>query len=225
MGIFVFRSARVFGLFRRWAVCAVALTLLSTASCSYGPSRVMPPSIDPGGAAAEAIELYDADGDGFIAGAELDKAPGLKAAMATLDTDKDGKVSADEIQARIEFWQGTQFGAYLVECNVTLNGQPLEDAIVTFDPEPFLADEIQAGEGISSFSGIAYPTIPKEKRDTADTPPGVRLGFYRVRISKVVNGKETVPAKYNSESTIGQQISPDDPVLQKGKLKYDLKTK
>jgi hypothetical protein len=67
-------------------------------------------------------------------------------------------------------------------------------------------------------------SIPKDQRPTPDTPPGLQLGFYKVRISKQVGGKESIPAIYNSETTLGQQISPDDPALLKQNLRFDLKS-
>lgn len=207
-----------------WAI--LALVALATASCTGGPSRIQPPSISAGGAASEAMQLYDADGDGYLAGAELDKVPGLKAAIETLDTDKDGKVSYDEIKARIETWQATRVGVATIACIAKMDGQPLADAEITFEPESFLGNAIQAGVGTTDWTGTAYPRIPKEKRPVADMPGGLQLGFYRVKVSKVVNGKETIPAKYNAETTLGQQIAPDDPALAtRQRVTLDLKSK
>src|SRR5262245_14856993 len=107
------------------ATVAVALLAIPVASCNYGPSRVQPPSISASGSAAKAMEMYDGDGDGFLSAAELDKVPGLKAALATLDTDNDGKVSADEIEARIEAWQATRIGIAGGLFIVTRGGKPL----------------------------------------------------------------------------------------------------
>jgi len=198
--------------------------LATIASCNFGPDAVQAPSISPSGAASQAMEMYDADGDELLAGAELDQAPGLKAAIVTVDTDKDGKVSADEIEERIRAWQATQIGVATVLCLVTMDGQPLTGATVTFEPESFLGEEIQAGSGRTDDSGATSPRIPKEKRPTPDTPGGLQLGFYRVKVSKIVNGKETIPAIYNTETTLGQQIAPDDPALMSQRIRVDLKS-
>jgi hypothetical protein len=204
---------------------AVAVAILVTTSCNFGPSRIQPPEISPSGAASRAMELYDADGDSYLAGAELDQAPGLKAAKETVDTDKDGKFSADEIEARIKVWQSTRIGVATILCVLRMDGQPLADAVVTFEPESFLGEAVLAGDGTSDSTGAVYPRIPKEKRPVADMPGGLQLGFYRIKVSKMANGKETIPAIYNTKTTLGQQIAPDDPGLARQKILINLKSK
>jgi len=198
--------------------------LLTMPACNSGPSHIRPPSVSASGAADEAMELYDADADGFLAGPELDKVPGLKAAMDTLDADSDGKVSGDEIAARIEACQASGIGVALVLCTVKMDGQPLAGATVTFEPESFLGDAVLAGDGVTEITGMVKPRIPKEKRPVSDMPGGLQPGFYRIKVSKQVNGKETVPAMYNTESTLGQQIAVDDPAVTTGRLLLNLKS-
>jgi hypothetical protein len=41
-------------------------------------------------------------------------------------------------------------------------------------------------------------------------PGGLQLGFYKIRVSKKVNGKEMVPEKYNTATTLGHQVAMDD---------------
>jgi hypothetical protein len=205
---------------------ALGASLLGAlAGCSSGPGRVEAPSISASGAASEAMELYDKDGDGFIAAAELDAVPGIKAALETVDADKDGKASESEISERIEAWQATGIGVMAINASFTLNGSPLTGAEVTFEPESFLGTEIQPGIGEIGASGSAMITIPKDKRPAKDTPPGVQLGFYRVKVSKIANGQESIPAKYNAETTLGQQVAPDDPAIAGQKVRFDLSTK
>jgi len=202
-----------------------ALPLVLVASCTYGPSRIEPPSISPSGSADQALEMYDANDDGYLAGEELDKVPGLKAAIETLDTDKDGKVSERDIAARIETWQSTRLGLLPLTLTVTINGRPLQDATVTFEPEAFLGNEIKPASSKTDEFGGGAPTVPKELRpDPERTPAGVALGFYRVKISKVVNGKETIPRKYNEETFLGQEVAPDVPELASLRLTYSLST-
>lgn len=217
--------------FRRWTVAmpttgALGASLLAAlAGCSSGPGRVQAPSISASGAASEAMTAYDKDGDGFIAGAELDGAPAVKAALTMLDLDKDGKVSEDEIQQRIEAWQTTGIGVMLVTASFKLDGKPLTNAEVTLEPEEFLGGNLQAGVGEIDSYGIAIISIPKDKRPAKDTPPGVQLGLYKVRVSKKPNGQETIPAKYNSETVLGQEVAPDDPKIAAQKVVFELSTK
>ena len=41
--------------------------------------------------------------------------------------------------------------------------------------------------------------------------PGVHLGLYKVLVSKVIDGKETIPAKFNTATTIGIEVAPTAP--------------
>jgi hypothetical protein len=207
------------------ACFVAAYGLAGAAGCNSGPSRVEPPSIDAGNAASEAMEMYDKDDDGKIAGPELDAAVGLKAAMATLDANKDGAVQEDEIVKRIESWQASTVGIVTLSFRVTMDGKALQGAKVVFEPEPFLGDDIQAAEGYCSPMGSTTVSIPKEKRPAADTPAGVQLGFYRVRITKEEGGKETIPAKYNSQTTLGKEVAPDDPDIMAQRQGFALKSK
>ena len=191
---------------------ATFLILIAAAAlgCNRGPSRIAPPSIDAGDAADAALELYDADGDGLIAGDELDAAPAIKAAMKQLDGNADGKVDRAEIVQRVEAWEASSIGLLSVRCLVKLNGQPLPGAEIVFEPEPYLADSIAAARGKTNQFGRATISIPKADRPTADAPPGARFGLYRVRISKTSGGQEQIPAEYNTETTLGQEVSFED---------------
>jgi hypothetical protein len=171
------------------------------------------------------MELYDKNGDGVVNGAELDQAPGLKAAMTTLDTNGDQGVSAEEVAARVTAWKGMQTGMTTVRCRVTLDGQPLPGAKVVFEPEPFLGTEIKAAIGTTNPFGDVAPSIPPEERAYPKMPGGANFGLYKVRISKIENGKETIPPRYNTETTLGQEVSYDDPAMKHMNMKFELKSK
>jgi hypothetical protein len=135
-------------------------------------------------------------------------------------------VSEDEIEARINVWKGTRIGILPISLTVTLNGQPLEDATVTFEPEAFLGDDIQHAICETDEFGGGGPSVPKELRpDPQNTPSGIQLGLYQVSISKIVNGKEIVPRKYNEETILGQEVAPDVSELATLRLNYALSTK
>jgi len=204
---------------------ALASLFLATAvSCNRGPSRIKQPSINASSAGSLAIEQYDTNHDGKIAGDELEKAPALKAALPRLDTDNDGGVTAAEVAARVTSWKAMESAMISVPCRVTLDGQPLAGATVTFEPEAFLGDQIKTAFSTTNAQGTVSPNIPKEQRPDPTLPGGANLGLYKVRISKMVNGKETIPARYNTETILGQEVSDDDPGMKSMNIKFDLKT-
>ena len=210
--------------FRCLAAVSCLFAIVLSAGCSSQSTWIEPPSVDAATSAAKAIELYDTDGDGKLNEAELEKAPGLKAAAKMVDLDNDGLVSESEISERILNWQATKAGLMSFPCTVTLNGQPLEGATVTFEPESFLGDSMQTAVTLTSPDGMGSPSIPKENRPSPQTPSGLQLGFYRVQVSKIVNGKETIPAKYNTETILGQQATGDDPAVLGRRIRFDLKS-
>ncbi len=133
-----------------------------------------------------------------------------------VDTDHDGKVSADEIAARIQSWADSRIGRLPVTCLVTHNGKPLAGAKVVFVPEKFLGGTIQSGSGTTSARGYAAISCPY----AADPKVvGLSPGFYRVEITKE---GEKIPAKYNAETTLGAEAASGSQAEQKG-LKFELK--
>lgn len=206
----------------RVSVVAI-VAYLAAGGCGGGPSRVETPSYDPQDAADQAMELYDQNGDGVVAGDELEAAFTLQAAMPQIDLNGDQQVSRDEIAARVEAWGDSGVGLTSVRALVRLDGRPLVGADVIYEPEPYLADTIAGARGRTNAYGRATISIPKEDRPSADYPPGTRFGLYRVRISKQEGGSEQLPAKYNEETTLGQEVSFDDAGIQ-SQVIYDLKS-
>jgi len=188
-------------------VLAVLVLLATVVSCRRGPSRIHPPSINASAAGAKAIELFDENKDGKISGEELNKCPGLKAALSRVDTGGTGEVTADMITRRIEEWQKSKLGRMSFSCQVTRNGQPFSGAEVKFVPESFLGENVKVALGKSDQNGMAMINIPET------TPPGIAPGMYRVEITKE---GVTIPAKYNAETTFGQEIANDAEGIQEG---------
>jgi hypothetical protein len=203
---------------------AVTGVCAALAGCSGGPTKIDVPAYDPSGAASRAMELYDKNSDSFIDEKELALAPGLKAALKNFDSNKDGKLSADEIAARVAVWEKMSIGLMRVSCEVTLDGGLLNGATVQFIPEEFMQGELQEASDISHL-GSASPTIPVEKRAAPDVPPGVQVGLYKVVISKKEGNKELIPSKFNTETILGQEVSPDDPAIRNNRVRFTLSTK
>ena len=209
----------------RWMVgCALALGSLLVASvgCLHTPDRVKPPAIDAAAAGAEAIKMYDTNKDGKISGEELDKCPAIKAALAQIDPSGKGEVTADMITARIRKWQETKVGKMPLSCTVTRNGQPLEGATVTLVPEKFLGSEIKPATGTTTANGMAMLSIAIDTSSTGQRESGgVAPGLYRVVITK--QGMD-IPAKYSAEAStvLGVEAAQDTARNRMGGIKFDL---
>ncbi len=209
---------------RRMAIVGLAFLaacLPCIAGCRRGPARVLPPKISPSSAANAAMAKYDTNKDGYLDAKELEKAPALRSALKEIDANGDGKISADEIAARIAQWQATGVGLTTLTARVTLDGQPLEDATVTLVPEEFLGSEMQKAVGKTNKGGAAGMSI---EHPPAPQYRGVQQGLYRVEISKIVNGKETIPSKYNAETTLGVEVARGAPGMAQGSVPFELKS-
>jgi hypothetical protein len=159
-----------------------------------------------------------------IAGNELDAVPALKSGLPRFDTDGDKGISADEIAARVNAWKGMRTGLASVRCHITLDGQPLIGAEVTFEPELFLGEEVKTATGNTNQFGDVAPTVAKEDRPDPTLPGGIHFGLYKVRISKQANGRELIPARYNKDTILGQEVAYDDPGILNNNLAYHLKS-
>jgi hypothetical protein len=136
------------------------------------------PSYDPEACAAAAISEYDSNKNGTIEGPELDRVPGLKQALIPLDTNKDRKLSKDELKVRFEHYQSARAGAVGVNIVVKQKGQPVKDATVTLTPEAFMKDSIPIATGKTDETGTV-----SNYTANGQTLPGVAPGVYRVTIS------------------------------------------
>jgi hypothetical protein len=173
--------------------------------CSGRPARIEPPDLDPSAAAAEAVASFDTSGDARLSAQELEACPGLKAGAQAVDTNRDKQLTSEEIAARIRQWSEGQVALVAVNCTVIKNGRPLPGATVTLLPEKFLGPNIKSASGVSDSTGrveLSVPGVPVSAL--------AYCGFYRVEISKKEGGKETIAARYNRESVLGEEITEGD---------------
>jgi hypothetical protein len=198
-------------LFRDWAYRAglllfaletgvLALGTCMTVGCTGRPSRVVQPTLDPAGAAAMAMEDYDKNKDGVLE--ESEWSPGLRGAVnmpVSIDKDGDKKLTPAEIQDRIQGMVDSKLGRTTFSCRVTMNGAPFPGATVKLVPERFIGPNIQPAEGKTDGTGFAMLTVAG-----AGNLPGVQVGIYRV---EVTSDATKVPAKYNTETILGHEIS------------------
>jgi len=194
----------------RWQPCAVVV-IVGSLACGLvgcgGGAGVSPPSISPSEVASKAIKQYDKNGDGELDAAELEDCPALKRALKMIDKNKDGKVSADELTARLTKMNESNVATIGYGCTVTLDKEPLEGATVRLLPEKFMGDAIKPAEGVSDKAG----NVPLKMEGA--TQAGVQWGYYRIEVSKKdASGKELIPARYNTNSTLGCEVAPDSRV-------------
>src|SRR5262245_19135171 len=182
----------------RWLILG-ALVLL-TAGCSRGGSA--PVQISPRDAANQALAEYDTNKDGCLDAKELEACPGLMSALKRTDKDNDNRLSADEIAERLAFFQEQGMQAD-VSVEVLLDSRPLVGATVTLVPEKFMGPSIKPASTVTDELGTGY--FKTEGSDYVQ----VAFGYYRVQVSKNAGGRETVPAKYNTQTILGQEIAPD----------------
>jgi hypothetical protein len=197
-----------------YLVLAMALFL---GGCSHVPPRPARPSLDPVSAARAAMDQYDLDHDGKIDANELKKCPALAEAMDLMDANRDGVLTLDEITARLRKWKDSSSVVASGSTRVFLDGQPLAGATVTYEPEKFMGPAFESSSGVTDSAGFADIKGHDAKY------PGLYLGLYRVRISKVQGGRETLPARYNTETILAKEVAPDVP-RQRRLLRFDLQS-
>lgn len=171
--------------------------------CSFGPSRVEVPQLDPAGVASAAVEQYDSDNDGNVSLSESAACPGLAGSFKLYDANQDNQISPTEIQSRLEAMIGSGIGR--MPCMVVVyagdSNRPIEGAKVRVVPESFLGGAMQPGEGVTNDRGVAKPV-------TVGAPPGlpgIEFGQYRVQIT---HDSLKIPARYNEATELGFELSP-----------------
>jgi hypothetical protein len=188
-----------------WSLSLLLLPPLA-AGCGGG-KRIEVPRIDPKGLATKALAEYDLDKDGSLDARELARCPGLKAALARADRDKDGRLSRAELEEYFQSWADSKTGLQQVLCRVTLDGNPLSGAEVQLEPEAFLGGIARPAKGVSDERGEVRFQV-EGGGGTAAAQSGCNLGIYRVRITRTAEGKEVVPARYNTNTQLGIEVSP-----------------
>lgn len=200
------------------AIYLCAILPIAIAGCSQLPTGPSRPAFDPDSAGAKAIEQYDADGDGKIDLTEAEQSPGLLKAFRRIDQDDDSALTAIEIADRVRYYKSAATTIVSGGVQVFAENGPLGGATVTLEPEPFLGDSFTPSSG--KTDGMGNTSLAGADADF----PGLYLGLYRVRISRMVDGKETIPARYNAETTLGHEAADDIPNVATG-LQFRIRTK
>ena len=179
------------------------------AGCSSGTvSTLPPPEYDADAVAQAALTQLDMNRNGQIEGAELDACPALKLVLSAVDSNGDKGLSAAELKKRVELY--SRQGLVALTCTITLDGKPLAGATVTFDPEPFLTG-LRPATATTDETGMAGTFHADGRSGT-----GLVAGLYRIRVTKAGT---SLPARYNSQSTLGREVLTDARV---GEARIDL---
>jgi len=200
------------------AVTFLASALVLNPGCTRRICDGIQPKIDSKRAGLAALAQFDSNKDGKIDADELEKCPGLKAALPLLDPDGHGYVTADAITKRIKQWQDSKIGKMPIACIVMHHGKPLEGAEIRFVPEKFLGDIVPIALGETNQVGKANVSVPTGGHP--DDKLGVPPGFYCVEITK---SGVNIPAKYNSKTTLGVEVALDSKeAIYKNGIEFDL---
>lgn len=177
----------------------LATSLLIVSGCQRGPHRVAAPSWDPSALAEQIMSQFDKSGDAKLDATELKAAPGLAAGTRFIDQDKDGALTATEIEARFQHFREMKVGLRSQSYRLTYKGRPVPEAEVVFSPESYLEGVIEPARGTTDSGGLVTPQTDGQKL------PGVRVGYYRVQVTST---RAKIPAKYSSPGTpLGADVS------------------
>ncbi|WP_148074729.1 EF-hand domain-containing protein [Bythopirellula goksoeyrii] len=190
-------------------VILLVICNLALAGCSSGPTAIRPVDIDADQAGDQAIEFYDKDGDGTLNVDELAAVPGVLKYLDKYDQNADGLVSGDEITERVELWDDQAMGIRTLDVEVTIGARPLQGAEVRFVPESYLGDGPKVASGTTDSKGfakisVAVDELPDDLRKARMR--GLFGGTYKI---EVTHPTLKVPATYNTETTLGEEVARD----------------
>ena len=155
--------------------------------------------------------MYDADGDGALAGDELKSVPGIASAVRAYDSDGDQRVSEQEIVDRLKLWREQGLGFRPLTIYFTLDGQPLDNVDVKLAPEPYLGDVVKPAYGTTRGDGSVTLSVTQDDLPPALKARGVPLygvtgGTYKIVLT---GGDRTLPAQFNDATEVGVEVAVD----------------
>lgn len=188
---------------------SVLLVASCVVGCGAGKSQVDSPKLDPTGTTERVFKEFDKNSDGKLAKDELQTCPGLLSSVERFDDDKDGAISKSEFQAKLTDIERQGASLVTFNCVVQRGGVALQGATVKFVPESFLADFVKPASGVTGQDGLVVPSIPDEDlpAEFRGKVRGVPCGIFRV---EVTHPSIAIPAKFNTQTTIGRLVSRRD---------------
>lgn len=179
------------------------LLSLLLVGCESRNQRIKAPEI-PKNLAASIVAYFDSNQDGSLSASELPKGFSMEA----FDQDGDGVITESELAKAIENWQIMKIGMTAFNLRFSLGGQPLIGATVTLEPYEFMGTEVLPASGITNSDGVVDFSVP-EGKNPLDGIELMHCGFYKIKVSKELNGRETIPKEFNSETKLGCAVLPN----------------
>lgn len=188
-------------------ISIMGVVLICSAGCLSKPSRVEAPALDPEGHAAKAMTEYDKNGDGKIAGDELDACLGMKSVLADMDTNKDGALDKGEIANRIKSWVDSKVGLTCPSMSFTKGKKALKTGKISLVPEAFLSDVLKQAD-----ADIAEGSCSPSSAGNVDNLPGMAYGFYKIQLD-------------GADTGVGVEISDMNPMVRESGGSYNIDLK
>jgi hypothetical protein len=188
-------------------IVSAAVATTTYCGCDSPPSRVEQISFTPTDVAAKLIETGDKDKNGNLSTQELKDVPYIAVMANAYDKDRDHQVTAEEISERLTAVVFDPRKAMSTgECVVMRKGSPFAGALVKLTPAPGLEDQLPSATGTTDNTGIARLKMGEEHRpQNAPHVTGlIRPGLYWV---EVTHASISVPPRYNTETTLGAEVS------------------
>ena len=181
---------------------AAMMVFLAMTGCSRSVPMTKGPGIAPDAVARNAVQQYDSKHLGHLDAEESRKSPAIMALRVELGLGPDAPLNEEQIAERARKWLQSRNPRLVPIVTVDLDGQPLDGATVTFQPEECMGPDYHPASATTVGQGQCVVS--------GDDPatPGLYLGLYRIQVSKVANGRETLPERYNSRTELGVEVGP-----------------
>jgi hypothetical protein len=188
----------------RWCHTIWALVGFGLAGCTSSSTHLLEapsPKYDADAVAQAALTEFDKNSSGTLEPGELSACPALLQGFAAIDTNRDKRLSADELKQRVEAYAALASGSVPVGCIVTLDGKPLADAIVTFVPEACMGGVLKPATARTNVAGHC-----DEFTIDGKTYRGPGAGLYKIQVTK---DGVAIPARFNAQTMLGREVYPD----------------
>jgi hypothetical protein len=185
-----------------WFGVIVVLPAIGCDSSKTHLKEASVPKYDSDAIVQAAMSEFDKNKDSLLDGSELNACPALQSSLQAIDTDRDRKLSQNELRARFEKYAASTTGSVGVTCIIQYDGQPLADATVTFLPEPCMGSVLKTATAKTDARGTCGEFQIEGKMFR-----GLAPGLYRIQITK---DGVAIPPKYNVQTILGREVV-DDP--------------